>query len=96
MDVGELHLFSTEETTVCHRESLYSSWHWLPSCSCHCLPHIWHDTCNGCFLAIDLPAIENNIFTSKQSFSAKHAGMVVSVLTMIPDPVTDQESVLVS
>lgn len=48
-----------------------------------------------CFLAIDSPAIENNIFTSKQLFSAKHAGRVVSVLTMIPDPATEQESALV-
>lgn len=47
------------------------------------------------FLAIDIPATENNIFTSKQSFSAKYAGRVVSPLTMIPDPVTEQESLLV-
>lgn len=44
-----------------------------------------------CFLSTVIPAIENK-FTSKQSFSAKHAGRVVSVLTVITYPVTEQES----
>lgn len=44
----------------------------------------------ACFLAIDISAIENYIFTSKQSFNAKYASRVVSVLITIPDPAMEQ------
>lgn len=63
VDVGELHIFSTEETTLCHHGAHGTG---CPPAPANICLTAGMTPAAVCFLAIDIPATENNIFISKQ------------------------------